>query len=239
MAKKKLKQVVKQVAEIEPVFTPTVRLIKALNIRQDKYLHDIPRNDFNFGIGAAGTGKTFLAAAKAIDALKSNQIAQIILTRPYIPAGESLGFLPGTVDEKIEPYLEPFKISFTKRVGKVELARLIKTGQIVAKPFSFLQGITIDDAWVLADEIENATLEQIKLLLTRMGDNCKMILTGDPEQTYIRNSGLLEALRILKDVPKLAITQFFSEDCVRSEGCKHILEAFEAANKLTGGKNAR
>jgi phosphate starvation-inducible PhoH-like protein len=205
------------------------KLLRPKNEPQARLISAIYNKDIILAVGPAGTGKTYVSAAKSIDFLQANIVSTIILTRPYVPAGEKLGFIPGTVEDKLAPYLEPYMDAFVDRIGKQAVNLMLTDGRIQAKPIAFLQGKTFNDAIILVDEAENATLEQIKLILTRMGENCKCILMGDHEQIYIPNSGLAKAVQILKDVPKLDIVEFLVEDCIRSETCRHVLEAFERA----------
>ena len=206
-----------------------VKLLRPRNIHQANYINSLCNNTITIANGPAGTGKTYLAAAKAIDMLQANIISHIIITRPYVPAGEKLGFIPGTIEEKFAPYLEPYLDTFIDKVGKQTLNAMLTDGRIQAKPISFLQGKTFNDAIILVDEAENASLTQLKLILTRMGEGCRAVLMGDPQQTYIHNSGFTDAIRILKNVPRLQIIEFDINDVVRSDTCRHILEAFELA----------
>lgn len=206
-----------------------VKLLRPRNERQALLIKSICNNTISIASGPAGTGKTFVSGSKAIDLLQSGIVSRIILTRPYVPAGEKLGFIPGTIEDKFAPYLEPYLDCFNDRIGKQAVNAMLTDGRIQAKPISFLQGKSFTDCAILVDEIENATLDQIKLVLTRMGENCKAILMGDSDQTYINNSGFMDAIRILKDVPRLGVVEFEIADVERSETCRYVLEAFEKA----------
>jgi len=207
------------------------KLLKPRNENQKELMRSI-RNDFiTIACGPAGTGKTYIGASLAMDMLLAGAVKTIILTRPYIPAGEKLGFIPGEISEKFAPYLEPYMDCFSDRVGKLLVSAMIADGRIQAKPISFIQGKTFNDSMILVDEVENATDDQIKLILTRMGENTKAVLMGDPAQTYINNSGFTKAMEILKDVPRLGIVRFNVSDVVRSVTCRHVLEAYEKVGK--------
>jgi len=223
----------KSKSKVEAVFIPErpVKLLRPRNENQEKLIKSIRNNFITIANGVAGTGKTFIGASVAMELLQSGQVSRIILTRPYVPAGEKLGFIPGEVDEKFAPYLEPYMDCFVDRVGRQVLTSMLTDGRIQAKPISFIQGKTFNDAVILVDEVENATADQIKLILTRMGEGTRTILMGDPQQTYIHNSGFLKAMDILKDVPKLGIVNFSVSDVVRSETCRYVLEAYERANE--------
>jgi len=204
-----------------------VKLLKPKSENQAKLINSIRNNVISIASGAAGTGKTYLGASLAIDMLQSGLIDTIILTRPYVPAGEKLGFIPGTIEEKFAPYLEPYLDCFIDRVGKQQVAAMLTDGRIQAKPISFMQGKTFTNAMILVDEVENATHDQIKLILTRIGEGTKAVLMGDMAQTYIGNSGFKRAIGILKNVPKLGIVNFTVSDVIRSDTCRYILEAYE------------
>jgi len=220
-------------SKVEAVYVPErpVKLLRPKSESQEKLIKSIRNNSITFANGVAGTGKTFIASSLAIEMLQSDLVSRIILTRPYVPAGEKLGFIPGEIADKFAPYLEPYLDCFVDRVGKQVVSAMLTDGRIQAKPISFLQGKTFNDSIVLVDEVENATADQIKLILTRMGEGTKAILMGDPAQTYNHNSGFVKAMEILKDVPKLGIITFSVKDVVRSETCKHVLEAYERANE--------
>ena len=220
----------KRKAEKEVVYIPEVptKLLRPRNPRQAAAISSLCNNSITILSGPAGTGKTYIAASKALDLLQAGIISQIIITRPYI-ASEKMGFLPGEVADKFEPYLAPYMDAFADRIGKAVLNSMLADGRIQAQPIAFIQGKTFTDAIILLDEVENATNEQIKLVLTRLGDNSRACLMGDTDQSYINNSGFYEAMRILKSVPRLEIIEFEVCDVVRSEACRHVLEAYARA----------
>lgn len=220
----------KRKAEKEVVYIPEVptKLLRPRNPRQAAAISSLCNNSITILSGPAGTGKTYIAASKALDLLQAGIISQIIITRPYI-ASEKMGFLPGEVADKFEPYLAPYMDAFADRIGKAVLNSMLADGRIQAQPIAFIQGKTFTDAMILLDEVENATNEQIKLVLTRLGDNSRACLMGDTDQSYINNSGFYEAMSILKSVPRLEIIEFEVCDVVRSEACRHVLEAYARA----------
>jgi len=220
----------KSKAKKEVAYIPEVptKLLRPRNPRQAEAISSLCNNSITILSGPAGTGKTYIAAAKALDLLQAGIISQIIITRPYI-ASEKMGFLPGEVADKFEPYLAPYMDAFTDRIGKATLNAMLADGRIQAQPIAFIQGKTFNDAIILLDEVENASAEQIKLVLTRLGDNSRAVLMGDTDQSYINNSGFHDAMSILKSVPRLQIIEFQICDVVRSEVCRHVLEAYARA----------
>ena len=205
---------------------PTEKELKPLNAAQAEYLSAIGANIVTFGVGPAGTGKTWLAAHLAARAFKAGETERIIITRPAVEAGESLGYLPGELEEKYEVYFRPVKDALIECLGAGPLEYAMKAGQIEARPLGFIRGATFKDAWVIADEMQNATAAQFKLLLTRIGEPCKIVLNGDPDQADIANSGLLDALRRLAGVPGIATVRFTEDDVVRSGIVRDILRAY-------------
>ena len=202
------------------------REVKPLNQVQSEYLHSIRTNEITFGIGSAGTGKTFISAGYAAKELYDRHIDKIILTRPNVETGRGLGFLPGELDEKYAPYLEPFESIFTQLLGKGFYDYALKSKQIDPKPLGFMRGTSFDNTIILVDEVQNMTKTEFKMLLSRIGKNCKMILSGDPEQSDITNSGLPDAINRLQRVPSIGITRFEDDDIVRSKICKNIILAY-------------
>jgi phosphate starvation-inducible PhoH-like protein len=200
--------------------------VKPLNYIQGEYLRAIHENNIIFGIGSAGTGKTYIAATYAAGELFHRRIRKIILTRPNVETGRGLGFLPGTLEEKYAPYLEPFDQIFTNSLGKGFYDYAINKKQIEPKPLGFMRGMTFDDCIVLLDEAQNATKDEIKMILSRIGKNCKIIISGDYEQSDIHNSGLLDATTRLQGINGIEIVRFRTEDIVRSELCKQIILAY-------------
>ena len=203
-----------------------VQSVKPLNFIQGAYLDAIKSNDIIFGIGSAGTGKTFIAASYAAEQLFYKKIDKIILTRPNIETGRGLGFLPGTLEEKYAPYLLPFDAIFSRALGRGFYEYALKSKTIEPTPLGFLRGTTFEDCIVLVDEAQNCTREEMKMLLSRIGRNCKMIFSGDTEQSDIPNSGLDDACDRLENIKGVEVIEFLDEDIVRSEMCKQIIMAY-------------
>ena len=201
--------------------------VKPLNYIQGEYLRAIHENSIIFGIGSAGTGKTYIAATYAAGELFHRRVKKIILTRPNIETGRGLGFLPGTLEEKYAPYLEPFDQIFTNSLGRGFYEYVLNKKQIEPKPLGFMRGTTFDDCIVLLDEAQNATRDEMKMLLSRIGKNCKIIISGDHEQSDINNSGLLDATNRLEHIEDIEVVRFRDEDIVRSKLCKQIILAYK------------
>jgi len=201
--------------------------VKPLNYIQGEYLDAIKSNDIVFGIGSAGTGKTFVAASYAASELFHRRIEKIILTRPNIETGRGLGYLPGELEEKYAPYLDPFDNVFQRTLGKGFYEYALKHEDIQPKPLGFMRGATFDNCIVLVDEIQNMTKSEFKMLLSRIGKNCKVILSGDPEQTDIKDSGIKDAIARLENLDGIAIVRFLDQDIVRSKMCKQIILAYK------------
>ena len=201
--------------------------VKPLNYIQETYLEAIKHNPIVFGIGSAGTGKTFVAASYAAAQLFHRRTQKIIITRPNIEVGKSLGFLPGTLEEKYFPYLEPFQVAFERTLGKGLYEYALKNKQIDPKPLGFMRGATFDDCIVLVDECQNMTKVEFKMLLSRIGQNCKIVLSGDDDQLDIKNSGLEDALYRLQGIRGVEVVRFLEGDIVRSEMCKEIILAYK------------
>lgn len=214
--------------------------IMAKTVGQQKYVDAIKKNTIVFGIGPAGTGKTFLAVAMAVTALKQKQISRIILTRPAVEAGEKLGFLPGDLQSKIDPYLRPLYDALGEMLGQESFAKHLEKGIIEIAPLAYMRGRTLDDAFIILDEAQNTTHEQMKMFLTRLGNNSKAIVTGDVTQIdlpYIKKSGLVEALSILDDIPGIEIFRFTHKDVVRHPLVQKIILAYE--KKQNAAQNAQ
>jgi phosphate starvation-inducible PhoH-like protein len=201
--------------------------VKPLNYIQGEYLRAIYENSIVFGIGSAGTGKTYIAATYAAGELFHRRVKKIILTRPNIETGRGLGFLPGTLEEKYAPYLEPFDQIFTNSLGRGFYEYALNKNQIIPKPLGFMRGTTFEDCIVLLDEAQNATRDEMKMILSRIGKNCKIIISGDQEQSDISNSGLLDATNRLEGIEGIEIVRFRDEDIVRSKLCKQIILAYK------------
>lgn len=202
--------------------------IKPLNYIQQEYLRAIIENQVIFGVGSAGTGKTYIAATYAAGELFHRRINKIILTRPNIETGRSLGFLPGTLEEKYAPYLEPFDQIFTKSLGKGFYEYALKNKNIDPKPLGFMRGSTFENCVVLFDEAQNSTREEMKMLLSRIGRNCKMIISGDVDQADIPDSGLSDAISRLSNIQGIETIRFLDSDIVRSRLCKEIIIAYKS-----------
>lgn len=210
-----------------------VKPLRPLTERQATYLELIKRNVITFGLGCAGTGKSYVAAGWAADQLKEGAISRIVITRPAVTADEEFGFLPGDLEEKFEPYLAPFIDIFEERLGKSQTKYFMSHGQIIAKPLAFMRGSTFkgdnrdSQCVVLFDEAQNATPSQLRLLLTRIGTNCKVIINGDLNQKDISGtSGLEDALYRLRNVASVGSVEFDVSDVVRSGICRDILLAY-------------
>ena len=203
------------------------REVKPLNFIQGEYLRAIQENEIIFGIGSAGTGKTYIAATYAASELFHRRVDKIILTRPNVETGRGLGFLPGTLEEKYAPYLDPFDQVFSRSLGKGFYEYALKSKDIEPKPLGFMRGATFDNCIVLVDEAQNATREEMKMLLSRIGRNCKMIISGDVDQSDIPDSGLSDAVRRLEHIDGIEVIRFMDNDIVRSRMCKEIILAYK------------
>ena len=210
------------------------RPIKAKTLGQQKYVNCIKNNTVTLGIGPAGTGKTFLAVAMAVKALRGKEITRIILTRPAVEAGERLGFLPGDLQSKIDPYLRPLYDSLYEMLGPDNCARYMEKMVIEIAPLAYMRGRTLDDSFIILDEAQNTTPEQMKMFLTRIGFNSKVVVTGDLSQTDLpdgKKSGLAEAVKILKNVEDIAIHSFTEKDVVRHKLVQKIIVAYDKYEK--------
>jgi phosphate starvation-inducible PhoH-like protein len=208
---------------------PYIPALKPYTQAQREYINAIKTNQIIFSTGPAGTGKTYVAASLALEALVSDKQTRIILVRPMVEAEERVGFLPGTLEEKYTPYLGPFLDVFESKVGSANVKRYIDTGRILLQPLAFMRGKTYDNAWVLFDEAQNATARQMKLLLTRIGNNSKFIIDGDIDQVDIRgNNGLQDAVQRLSTIKDIAFVEFYEEDIVRNDIIKDILKAYRS-----------
>ena len=204
--------------------------VNAKTAGQSKYVEAIRQNTVVLGVGPAGTGKTFLAVAMAVKALREKQVSRIILTRPAIEAGERLGFLPGDLLSKIDPYLRPLYDALNEMMGAEGHQRAAERGTIEVAPLAYMRGRTLDDAFIILDEAQNATPEQVKMFLTRMGFGSKVVVTGDLTQTDLPNgqrSGLAEAVRVLKDIDGIAIHYLTEKDVVRHHLVQQIILAYD------------
>ena len=208
--------------------------IKAKTLGQQKYVNQIKNNTVTLGIGPAGTGKTFLAVAMAVKSLRNKEISRIILTRPAVEAGERLGFLPGDLQSKIDPYLRPLYDALYELLGPENCARLMEKLVIEIAPLAYMRGRTLDDSFIILDEAQNTTPEQMKMFLTRIGYNSKVVVTGDLSQTDLpdgKKSGLAEAVKILKNIDDIAIHSFTEKDVVRHKLVQKIIVAYDNYEK--------
>lgn len=208
--------------------------IKAKTIGQKRYVDAIKKNTIVFGVGPAGTGKTYLAVAMAVKALREHQISRIILTRPAIEAGEKLGFLPGDLQSKIDPYLRPLYDALYDMMGVENYQRLIEKQIIEIAPLAYMRGRTLDDSFIILDEAQNATPEQMKMFLTRLGNNSRAIITGDLTQTDLpsgQKSGLAMAVKILDGIEDIKIHEFSEKDVVRHKLVQEIILAYDKYEK--------
>lgn len=215
--------------------------IKAKTVGQKKYVEAIKKNTVVMGIGPAGTGKTFLAVAMAVTALKSKKVERIILTRPAVEAGEKLGFLPGDLQNKIDPYLRPLYDALYEMLGTEGYQRLAERGIIEIAPLAYMRGRTLDDSFIILDEAQNTTPEQMKMFLTRFGFNSKAVVTGDLTQTDLlsgQRSGLAEAVKILEGIDDIAIHHFTERDVVRHRLVQKIILAYENYDKQKAERKA-
>ena len=206
------------------------RPIRVKNMGQKRYVEAIDKSDVVFGIGPAGTGKTFLAVVCAIAAFKKGEVSRIILTRPAVEAGESLGFLPGDLKEKVDPYLRPIYDSLYAILGTNTTDRLMERGVIEVAPLAYMRGRTLDDAFVILDEAQNTTDAQMKMFLTRLGFNSKMVVNGDMTQVDLpgrQHSGLIDARHILKNIDQIKFINFSANDVVRHPVVTKIITAYE------------
>tara|TARA_Y100000815_G_scaffold178432_1_gene162549 strand:+ start:36168 stop:37121 length:954 start_codon:yes stop_codon:yes gene_type:complete len=207
------------------------RLIKAQTVNQRKLVDKMKKNDMVFAIGPAGTGKTYTGVALAVKALKDKQVRRIILTRPAVEAGENLGFLPGDLKEKLDPYMQPLYDALRDMIPHEKLESHIEKGIIQIAPMAFMRGRTLDNAFVILDEAQNTTHAQMKMFLTRMGKNAKFMITGDPGQVDLPRrvtSGLKEALLILKDVEGVGMIYLDDKDVIRHKLVKKVIAAYNA-----------
>jgi phosphate starvation-inducible PhoH-like protein len=202
---------------------------------QIQYLHAVLEHDISFGIGPAGTGKTYLAVACAVDALERDAVKRIILTRPAVEAGERLGFLPGDMSQKVDPYLRPLYDALYDLLGFDRTQKLFEKQVIEIAPLAYMRGRTLNHAFVILDEAQNTTVEQMKMFLTRIGFGSKAVVTGDVTQVDLhktQRSGLVDAMHVLKDVRGIAFTQFSSVDVVRHPLVGRIVDAYEQATAV-------
>lgn len=214
--------------------TSSGKIVRPRTVGQKKYIDSIRDNTIVLGIGPAGTGKTYLAVAMAVKAFRSHQIKKIILTRPAVEAGEKLGFLPGDLQDKVDPYLRPLYDALFDMFGAESFAKYMEKGIIEVAPLAYMRGRTLDEAFIILDEAQNTTSEQIKMFLTRLGNESRMVITGDITQIDLpdsKKSGLVEAVRVLKGIDDIAIHRFSDKDVVRHKLVQDIIKAYEKYNE--------
>lgn len=211
--------------------------IRVKTIGQRHYVSTIKKKDIVFGVGPAGTGKTYLAVVLAVSALKEGSVKRIVLTRPAVEAGENLGFLPGDLQEKVDPYLRPLYDALYDVMGPDQVAKALERGLIEIAPLAYMRGRTLDDAFIILDEAQNTTPEQMKMFLTRLGFGSKMVVTGDVTQIDLprgKKSGLVEAERILKDIEEIGMVHFAEQDVVRHSLVQKIILAYQKESENIG-----
>ncbi len=213
------------------------KVLAPKTVNQRRYVDAIENHDLSFGIGPAGTGKTYLAVAMAVSAYLNKRVSRIVLTRPAVEAGERLGFLPGTLQDKIDPYLRPLYDALFDMIDSEKVEKLIERNVIEVAPLAFMRGRTLNDCFIILDEAQNTTSEQMKMVLTRQGFNSKMVVTGDQTQVDLPNgkrSGLIDAVEILTGVEGIAFVHFDEKDVVRHTLVQRIVKAYERYNEMIG-----
>ena len=219
--------------------TSSGKPIKAKTVGQKRYITAIRENTVVFGIGPAGTGKTYLAVAMAVKAFKAHEVNRIILTRPAVEAGESLGFLPGDLQQKVDPYLRPLYDALFEMFGAEGFQRQMEKGTIEVAPLAYMRGRTLDESFIILDEAQNTTSEQMKMFLTRLGNGSKAVVTGDVTQIDLpggKKSGLKEVIKILKNIDGIATVRFDEKDVVRHHLVQEIVKAYERYAEKTEGR---
>lgn len=219
-------------------FTHRGRPIRSKTLGQSKYIEAVRSHQLTLAVGPAGTGKTYLAMCLAVAALKNKEIDRIILTRPAVEAGEKLGFLPGDMSQKVDPYLRPLYDALYELMGTDSYQKLAERGTIEVAPLAFMRGRTLNDAFIILDEAQNATPEQMKMFLTRLGNHSRCVVTGDISQTDLpkdKKSGLVEAITVLKGVSGIAVVELTALDVVRHELVQRIVRAYERYEEKNGG----
>ena len=214
--------------------------IKPRGVNQRNYVKNIHELDINFGIGPAGTGKTYLAVACAVHALEKDEVRRIVLVRPAVEAGEKLGFLPGDLAQKVDPYLRPLYDALYEMLGFEQVARLIDRNIIEVAPLAYMRGRTLNDAFIILDESQNTTQEQMKMFLTRIGFGAKAVITGDITQVDLpqgKKSGLMHAIKVLNNIKGIGFTHFKAQDVVRHSLVQKIVEAYDEFDQQNNNRD--
>jgi phosphate starvation-inducible PhoH-like protein len=230
---------VSQMAKDVVCITAKGKPIKAKTVGQQNYMRAISKNTVTIGVGPAGTGKTYLAVAAAVAAFRERTVNRIILTRPAVEAGERLGFLPGDLQNKVDPYLRPLYDALYDKLGAETFQKYQERGSIEVAPLAYMRGRTLDDSFIILDEAQNTTKEQMKMFLTRLGFGSKIVITGDVTQIDLpsdKTSGLKDAIRVLQNVDDIAICRLTSADVVRHALVQKIINAYESADKRAEDK---
>jgi phosphate starvation-inducible PhoH-like protein len=225
---------VTEITETGICITAAGKTVKPKTLGQKRYAEAIVKNTITMGVGPAGTGKTYLAVAMAAKAFKNHEVTRIILTRPAVEAGEKLGFLPGDMQNKVDPYLRPLYDALYDMFGTETFTRLMEKGAIEVAPLAFMRGRTLDDAFIILDEAQNTTREQIKMFLTRLGMGSKMVITGDITQIDLpdtHRSGLVDAVRVLRNVEGISVQKLTDKDVIRHKLVQDIIKAYESAGR--------
>ena len=225
---------ISQMAKDVVCITAKGKPIKAKTLGQQKYMKAIQKNTITLGVGPAGTGKTYLAVAAAVAAFRAKEVNRIILTRPAVEAGERLGFLPGDLQNKVDPYLRPLYDALYDMLGAETYQKYLERGNIEVAPLAYMRGRTLDDSFIILDEAQNTTREQMKMFLTRLGFGSKIVITGDVTQIDLpadKTSGLKDAIRILENIPDIAICRLTASDVVRHALVQKIIAAYESGEK--------
>lgn len=215
------------------------RPVRCKTLGQYDYVKAIREHELTFAVGPAGTGKTYLAMALAVAALRNKEVERIVLTRPAVEAGEKLGFLPGDLSQKVDPYLRPLFDALYEMMGAESYQRLQERGALEVAPLAYMRGRTLSDNFIILDEAQNTTPEQMKMFLTRFGAGSRVVVTGDATQTdlpYGKQSGLLQALEVLKEIPEIAIVRLSQSDVVRHDLVQTVVKAYEAYERNRGAK---
>lgn len=237
LAKEGNAELIEELADDVVAFTNKGRRIKCKTVGQKRYVSALKRDTVVFGVGPAGTGKTYLAVAMAVLAFKNKEVERIILTRPAVEAGEKLGFLPGDLQNKVDPYLRPLYDALMDFLGAEGFKALSERGAIEVAPLAYMRGRTLNDAYIILDEAQNCTIEQMKMFLTRFGEGSRVVVTGDITQIDLpkeRKSGLVHALGVLKDVEGISRIYLTHRDVVRHEMVQRIIKAYDKAWHRTG-----